>query len=99
MREATPTPPAGDQIDSPRLVLRDGTVASCRLSVVQDRDAIRTFFRTLSAESRRNRFFTSSEPPVAVIDRMADSTNPQSALTLIVHRLQSDDLLPIAVAS
>ena len=99
MREATPTPPAGDQIDSPRLVLRDGTVASCRLSVVQDRDAIRTFFRNLSAESRRNRFFTSSEPPAAVIDRMADSTDPHSALTLIVHRMKSDDLHPIAVAS
>ena len=100
MREATPAVPAGDQIDSPRLVLRDGTVASVRPSLVSDRDAIRRFFHDLSPESRRNRFFTSSEPPNSVVDRMADSTDPKTALTLLVHRFRSDDdLRPVAVAS
>ncbi|MFN7916415.1 MAG: GNAT family N-acetyltransferase [Vicinamibacterales bacterium] len=100
MHEATPSVPAGDVIDSPRLVLRDGTVAPVRPSLVSDRDAIRRFFHDLSAESRRNRFFTSSEPPDSVIDRMADSTDPAKALTLLVHRLRSDDdLRPVAVAS
>jgi len=99
MREATPSVPAGDAIDSPRLVLRDGTVASVRPSVISDRDAIRRFFHDLSAESRRNRFFTSSEPPDSVIDRMADSTAPARALTLLVSRYRSDDLRPVAVAS
>jgi len=99
MREVTPPQPAGDLIDSPRLVLRDGTVASVRASTHADRDAIRRFFHELSPESRRNRFFTASEPPDAVIDRMADSTSPARALTLLVHRLLSDDLRPVAVAS
>jgi acetyl coenzyme A synthetase (ADP forming)-like protein len=99
MREVTPPLPAGDVIDSPRLVLRDGTVASVRTSTAADRDAIRRFFHDLSPESRRNRFFTSSEPPDSVIDRMTDSTEPSRALTLIVHRLRSDDLRPVALAS
>ena len=63
------------------------------------REALRRFFHDLSPVSRRNRFFTSSEPPVAVIDRMADSTDPLKALTLVVHRMKSDDLRPVAVAS
>ena len=99
MHEATPQPPAGDQIDSPRLVMRDGTVASVRLSVAQDRDAIRRFFHDLSPQSRRNRFFTASEPPPSVVDRMADSTNPAVALTLIVDRMRTDDVRPVAIAS
>ncbi|MGC4084316.1 MAG: GNAT family N-acetyltransferase [Vicinamibacterales bacterium] len=99
MREAIPSVPAGDLIDSPRLVLRDGTVASVRPSLISDRDAIRRFFHELSPESRRNRFFTSSEPPDTVIDRMADSTDPTNALTLLVHRFKSDDVRPVAVAS
>ena len=77
MREVTPPLPAGDQIDSPRLVLRDGTVASVRATDDVGPRGIRRFFRELSAESRRNRFFTSSEPPDTVIDRMSDSTDPE----------------------
>ncbi|MBS1820010.1 MAG: GNAT family N-acetyltransferase [Acidobacteria bacterium] len=99
MREATPPVPAGDTIDSPRLVLRDGTVASVRPSSSADRDAIRRFFHELSPESRRNRFFTSSEPPESLVDRMADSSDPRQALTLLVHRFRTDDVRPVAVAS
>ena len=99
MKEVTPPAPAGDQLDNPRLVLRDGSVASVRPSLATDRDGIRRFFHDLSAESRRNRFFSASEPPASVIDRMADSTDPARALTLIVHRLRSDDLRPVAIAS
>ena len=99
MREVNPPPPAGDFVDSPRLVLRDGAVASVRPSTPSDREAIRRFFHDLSPESRRNRFFTSGEPPDNVIDRMADSADPRSAFTLIVQRIRSDDLRPVAVAS
>ena len=99
MKQVTPPAPAGDQLDSPRLVLRDGSVASVRPSLATDRDAIRRFFHDLSPESRRNRFFSASEPPDAVIARMADSADPTRALTLIVHRLRSDDLRPVAIAS
>lgn len=99
MRQVPAARPADDQIDSPRLVLRDGTVATVRASLASDTDAIRRFFHTLSAESRRNRFFTASDPPDAVLVRMADSSNPADALTLIVQRLLSADLRPIAIAS
>jgi acetate---CoA ligase (ADP-forming) len=99
MREVTPPVPADDQLDSPRLLLRDGTVASVRLAVADDNEAIRRFFHDLSPESRRKRFFTSSEPSDGLIERMADSSDPSRALTLIVHRIKSDDVRPIAVAS
>lgn len=99
MREVIPPLPADDQIDSPRLVLRDGTVASIRLAAAGDREEIRRFFHDLSPESRRKRFFTSSEPSDALVDRMSDSTDPARALTLLVHRMKSADLRPIAVAS
>lgn len=99
MREATPPLPADDQIDSPRLVLRDGTVASIRPATREDRSAVRRFFLELSPESRRRRFFTASEPPDSLIARMTDSVDPSLGLTLLVHRMKSADLRPIAVAS
>jgi succinyl-CoA synthetase alpha subunit/GNAT superfamily N-acetyltransferase len=99
MRPLTPALPAGDQIDSPRLVLRDGTVASVREATAMDRESIRQFFHDLSPDSRRKRFFTPTEPSNAVIERMADSTDPHRAFTLIVHRLRSESLLPVAIAS
>ena len=82
MKQVTPPAPAGDQLDSPRLVLRDGSVASVRPSLVTERNAIRRFFHDLSAESRRNRFFSASEPPDAVIARYraAILQNPKSVM-------------------
>jgi len=99
MRPTTPILPAGDQIDSPRLVLRDGSVASVRMAAASDRESIRRFFHELSPDSRRKRFFTPTEPSDGVIERMADSSDPHHGLSLIVHRLRSEDLRPIAVAS
>src|SRR5262245_39496169 len=100
MRPITPPLPAGDQIDSPRLVLRDGTVASVREVTAADRESIRQFFHDLSPDSRRKRFFTASEPSETIIERMADSSDPHRALSLIVHRLQAENhLFPVAIAS
>jgi acetyl coenzyme A synthetase (ADP forming)-like protein len=99
MRPTTPTLPAGDQTDSPQLVLRDGTVASIRIVAPSDRESIRRFFHELSPESRRKRFFTPSEPSDSVIERMADSSDLHRELSFIVHRLRSDDLRPVAIAS
>jgi acetyl coenzyme A synthetase (ADP forming)-like protein len=99
MRPATPPLPSGDQIDSPRLVLRDGSVASVRMADAADRDDIRRFFHDLSPESRRKRFFTPAEPSDSVIDRLCDASDPSRALTLVVHRFHPHDLRPIAVAS
>ena len=62
MRTIPAPPPATDDLDAPRLVLRDGTVASVRTASPSDRDALRRFFHDLSPESRWNRFFTMSEP-------------------------------------
>src|SRR5262249_5614238 len=98
-RPITPPLPAQDQIDSPRLVLRDGTVASVRTATAGDRDAIRQFFHDLSPDSRRKRFFTLAEPSESIVELMADSSDPHRALTLIVHRLRSENLRPVAVAS
>ena len=98
-RPITPPLPAGDQIDSPRLVLRDGTVASIRAVTATDRESIRQFFHDLSPDSRRKRFFTPAEPSDSIVERMTDSTDPHRALTLIVQRLRSESLLPVAIAS
>src|SRR5262245_59253285 len=100
MRPITPPLPAGDQIDNPRLVLRDGSVASVREATPADRDSIRQFFHDLSPDSRRKRFFTPADPSQSVLERMTDSSDPHRGVTLIVHRLHSGNhLLPVAVAS
>jgi acetyl coenzyme A synthetase (ADP forming)-like protein len=88
-----------DYLDSPRIVLRDGTVASVRVATPADRDRLRRFFHELSPESRRRRFFSVGEPPDGVIARLSDSHDLGAALTLIVDRQLSDDVRPIATAS
>src|SRR5262245_29690333 len=107
MRKAAPALPVGDYLDHPRVVLRDGTVASIRVASAEDREVLRRFFHELSPESRRRRFFTPAEPPDAIIQRLADAHDPDCALTLIVDRHVDDGALapvgrnvrPIATAS
>ena len=91
--------PAGDVLDSPRLVLRDGTIASVRPAQPSDHAALRRFFHELSPESRRNRFFLSSEPADSLLATFEANLDPSRALTLLVHRYRSDDVCPVAVAS
>ena len=79
-------PPATDDLDASRLVLRDGTTATVRTAGPEDRDALRRFFHELSPESRRNRFFAAGEPPDAIIDRFAESSDDGAALTLVACR-------------
>lgn len=99
MHTAPPSPPATDDLDAARLVLRDGTVASVRPSVAADREAIRRFFHHLSPESKRSRFFAMGDPPDEIIARLADSVDPRRALTLLaLRRVNADDCI-IAVAS
>jgi acetyl coenzyme A synthetase (ADP forming)-like protein len=107
MRKAAPALPVGDYLDHPRVVLRDGTVASIRVATAQDGHALRQFFQDLSPESRRRRFFTPAEPSAAIIQRLADAHDPDRALTLIVDRYVDDgaadppagNVRPIATAS
>jgi hypothetical protein len=54
MHRLAPLPPAVDDPAAPRLVLRDGTIASVRCSTPGDREAMRRFFHELSPESRRS---------------------------------------------
>jgi GNAT superfamily N-acetyltransferase len=107
MRKAAPALPVGDYLDHPRVVLRDGTVASIRVASADDGDALRRFFHELSPESRRRRFFSPAEPSAAIIQRLADAHDPDRALTLIVDRYVDDGpaeppgkhVRPIATAS
>jgi acetyl coenzyme A synthetase (ADP forming)-like protein len=107
MRKAAPALPVGDYLDHPRVVLRDGTVASIRVATDQDGEALRRFFHELSPESRRRRFFTPAEPSSAIIRRLADAHDPDRGLTLIVDRHVDDEadepsggnVRPIATAS
>jgi acetyl coenzyme A synthetase (ADP forming)-like protein len=99
MRTVPAPPPATDDLDIPRLVLRDGTVASVRTATPADRDELRRFFRDLSAESRWKRFFTMSEPSQTIIDRWTESPEDGRALTLVACRRHGGDDRIIAVAS
>src|SRR3954467_654586 len=91
--------PALDEMGTPRLVLRDGSVATVRRSTPQDLELMRRFFHELSPESRRRRFFTAAEPVDALIARLCDSTDEQRAVTLVAVRQVDADARFIAVGS
>ena len=99
MHPLAPSPPAVDDWSGPRLVLRDGTVASVRRSTLDDREGMRRFFHELSPESRRKRFFTAGEPPEVLVERLCDSADEQRSVTLIAVRQVGDDTRVIAVGS
>lgn len=90
--------PATDDLDSARLILRDGTSASVRQSGPGDRTAVATFFHDLSAESRWYRFFAVGEPGQQLLDRFTNS-EPRKALTLLALRSVAGDARVVAVAS
>ena len=94
-----PPAPATDDLDGPRLVLRDGSVASVRIAGPADRDEVRRFFRGLSRQARHQRFLTAGEPADAVLDQFSAAPDPTSTLTLLAsHRIDTNDRI-IAVAS
>jgi acetyl coenzyme A synthetase (ADP forming)-like protein len=86
MRSLAPTIPAVDTASDPRLVLRDGSVASVRVATAEDAPALAGFFRALSDESRILRFFTAGEPPAAVVAKLSDSSDLSHTLTLLAER-------------
>ena len=88
-----------DEADSPRVVLRDGSVATIRPTGPDDRDAIRAMFHDLSPASRYRRFFSVGEPPDAVLDRFCDSANPARSFTLGAHRQVEGNTHVIAIGS
>jgi acyl-CoA synthetase (NDP forming)/RimJ/RimL family protein N-acetyltransferase len=86
MRALHLPPTYQDSVQSGRVILRDGSTAFIRLAQPADRDALREFFHQLSPESKRRRFFSSANPPDALVARLCDSSNPRSQLSLIVNR-------------
>jgi acetyl coenzyme A synthetase (ADP forming)-like protein len=99
MRTIAPPPPATDDLDGHRLVLRDGSTAALRATVGGDYAALLRFFQELSPESRHKRFLTAAAPSPDVIARFCDSTDPARAVTLIACRQSGADERIIAVAS
>jgi acetyl coenzyme A synthetase (ADP forming)-like protein len=99
MHPLAPSPPAVDDPAAPRVVLRDGTVASVRRSTPDDREAMRRFFHELSPESLRRRFFTASEPPDLLVDRLCDSADERRGVTLVAVRQVDTDSRLVAVGS
>jgi acetyl coenzyme A synthetase (ADP forming)-like protein len=86
MRVLAPSPPATDDMDARRLVLRDGSTATVRATVPGDREAMQRFFNELSPESHYRRFLTKGEPSDALIDRFCNSSDLSQALTLVACR-------------
>ena len=67
MHTATPAQPAADDLQTPRLVLRDGSVTMVRSATASDHQAMRQFFHDLrpsrnsiASLSRASRPMTSS---------------------------------------
>jgi acetate---CoA ligase (ADP-forming) len=99
MHNVPPSAPATDDLDTARLILRDGTSATVRQSTPADRPQLARFFHNLSPESRWHRFFSIADPNSRLIDRFADSGNPCEGLTLLALRSCEGDARIIAVAS
>jgi acetyl coenzyme A synthetase (ADP forming)-like protein len=99
MYSIPPSAPAVDDLDSERLILRDGTTATVRCSVPGDEAAIVKFFNDLSLESRWHRFFAVAKPRPELLRRFADSGNPREAFTLLAFRSVEGSTRIIAVAS
>jgi acetate---CoA ligase (ADP-forming) len=77
-----------DWVDSGRLILRDGSTATVRVSTFDDREELRSFFARVSPETLHRRFLSVSPPSQQLIDVFCDSTDPTKALTLLVTRRQ-----------
>jgi acetyl coenzyme A synthetase (ADP forming)-like protein len=81
------------------VILRDGTTAHIRPARPEDQAALRAFFERLSPESRRRRFFSASLPGPELLASLCDSSDPRSALTLLVTRAGDGPALIIATGS
>src|SRR5262252_4608263 len=81
-----PSLPGLDEVESHRMVLRDGSLASIRPTTVEDAPALADFFAHLSPLSRYQRFFSAGDPPDDLVRRLADSSDPARTLTLVAER-------------
>ncbi len=81
-----PSLPGVDDVESRRIVLRDGSVASIRPTTVEDAPALADFFAHLSTVSRYQRFFSAGDPPDHLVRKLSDSSDPSQTLTLVAER-------------
>lgn len=91
--------PYQDSVQQGRVILRDGSTATIRVSSVDDRLAVRDFYRRLSPSSRRFRFFSETKPGENVLDPLCDSRDPKRQVTLLVFRNDDDGPRIVATAS
>ncbi len=82
-----------------RLILRDGSTAAIRIATPEDRPIVRAFFRQLSGESTRYRFFSAAAPTDEELDALCDSSDPRRQFTLLVVRAAGGVARVIAAAS
>ncbi|MGE5219848.1 MAG: GNAT family N-acetyltransferase, partial [Chloroflexota bacterium] len=82
--------PYQDSPQSGRLILRDGSTATIRLSRTDDQEALKEFFAGLSDQSRHRRFFANTPASERWIRSCCDSSNPRASLTLVVTRLSDE---------
>lgn len=99
MQTLSTSSPAADDLLTPRLILRDGSVTTVRTATASDRQRMRRFFHELSPESRRHRFFIAGEPPDEVVERFCTAVDPAESLTLVACRRTGDEERIVAVAS
>ncbi|HMP77009.1 MAG TPA: GNAT family N-acetyltransferase [Kiritimatiellia bacterium] len=88
-----------DSATQGRIILRDGSTATIRISQPGDADGVAAFFKQLSPESRRSRFFSESKPGMDMISSLCDSTNPRKQITMIVSRVSDGAARIIATGS
>ena len=97
-REAAPPAPGLEDADDPRLVLRDGSVASVRPASPAEAPGLARVFCGLSEESRRLRFMGAIDPPSALIEQFC-ATDPLHMLTLVAVRRVSGQETIVATAT
>src|SRR4030095_2996940 len=91
--------PYQDAAESGRLILRDGSTATVRLSTLSDTAAITDLFHRLSDGSRQQRFFSATPPSPDLLRSLCDSSHPGKQLTLVVSRINGDREEIIATGS
>jgi acetyl coenzyme A synthetase (ADP forming)-like protein len=91
--------PYQDSAEAGRLLLRDGSTATIRVATTEDEKALADFFHRLSPESRRQRFFSFSEPAPDLLRSFCDSSHPEKQLTLVIRRVADGEDSIVAAGS
>ncbi len=88
-----------DSATQGRIILRDGSTATIRISRPGDAESLAGFFKQLSPESRRRRFFSESKPGMDMLASLCDSSNPRRQVTMFVSRVTDGAARIIATGS